>query len=79
MLESLDQKVQKYLRAYRSRGGPISTIVAVTVAKALISRNSEIHIKHIDLDSSAWAKRSFPENGIRTKNEDFLKIKINFP
>ena len=32
MLGSLDQKEQNYLRSYRSRGGPISTIVAVTIA-----------------------------------------------
>ena len=63
MLGSLDQKVQNYLRSYRSRGGPISTIVAVTVAKVLISRNPELELQHIDLDSSSWAKSLFKRMG----------------
>ena len=63
MLGSLDQKVQNYLRSYRSRGGPISTIVAVTVAKVLIARNPELELQHIDLDSSSWAKSLFKRMG----------------
>lgn len=63
MLGSLDQKVQNYLRSYRSRGGPISTIVAVTIAKVLIARNPELELQHVDLDSSSWAKSLFKRMG----------------
>ena len=59
MLGSLDQKVQNYLRSYRSLGGQISTIVAVTIAKVLITTSPELELQHIDLDSSSWAKSLF--------------------
>ena len=54
--------IKKYKTTY-ARGGPISTIVAVTVAKVLISRNPELELQHIDLDSSSWAKSLFQRMG----------------
>ena len=41
LLGSLGKKVQKFLMALRSKGGVVSTIVAVTVAKALIEKSSD--------------------------------------
>ena len=32
MLGSLDEMVQRYLHAYRSRGGPVNSLIAVSVA-----------------------------------------------
>ena len=37
LLGSLDQVVQKFLLALRSRGGLITSVIAVFVAKALIA------------------------------------------
>ena len=59
MLGSLDQMVQKYLRAYRSRGGPVSSLVAMSISKVLIARNPELNLQHIDIDTSSWAKSLF--------------------
>ena len=39
MLGSLDEMVQKYLRAYRSRGGLVNSIIAISVTKVLTARN----------------------------------------
>ena len=56
MLGSLYEMVQRYLRAYRSRGGPVNSLIAVSIAKVLIARNPQLNLDHIDLDSSSWAK-----------------------
>ena len=61
LLGSLDQIVQKFLLALQSRGGLITSVIAVSVAKALIARNSYFMLDHFDLDSSSWAKRLFAE------------------
>ena len=37
ILGSLDEKVQKYIRAYRSRGGPVNSIIAISIAKGFNS------------------------------------------
>ena len=36
--EEIDEKVQKYLRAYRSTGGGLSTDVVVAAAKAIVTK-----------------------------------------
>ena len=64
MLRSLDEMVQKYIRAYRSCGGPVNSITAVSIAKVLIARNLHFNLEHIDLDSSSWAKRLFKRMGL---------------
>ena len=54
LLGSLDQMVKKFLLALRSRGGLIIiSVIAVSVAKALIDRNPHLILDHIDLDSSS--------------------------
>ena len=37
MLGSLDEMVQKYLRAYRSRTGPANSLIMVSYTKVLIA------------------------------------------
>ena len=63
-LGSLDEMVQKYIRAYRSRGGPVNSIIAISITKVLITRNSQFNLEHIDLDSSSWAKSLFKRIGL---------------
>ena len=70
MLGSLDEMVQKYIRAYRSRDDPLNSIIAISIAKVLIASNAEFNVEHIDLDSSSWAKGFIKENGISSKNEN---------
>ena len=64
MLWSLDRLVQKYICAYRGRGGPVNSIIAVPIAKVLIARNPQLNLEHIDLDSSSWAKNLFKRMGL---------------
>ena len=64
MLGSLDEMVQRYLRAYRSRGGPVNSLIAVSIAKVLIAQNAQLSLDHIDLDSSSWAKSLFQRMGL---------------
>ena len=59
LLCSLDQIVQRYLLATRSKGGLISSEIATATAKALIARYPEYNLGHLDLDSSSWAKSLF--------------------
>ena len=59
MLGSLDEMVQRYIRAYRSCGGPVNSLIAISIAKLLITRNPQLNLGHFDLDSSSWAKSLF--------------------
>ena len=63
LLGSLDEKVQKFSVALRSKGGVVNTIVAVAVAKALIEKSSDELLKVLDLDNSSWVKRLFVRMG----------------
>ena len=51
LLGSLDQMVQEFLLVLRSRGGLITSVIAVSVAKALIARNLHLMLHHVELDS----------------------------
>ena len=63
LLGSLDEKVQTFLVALRSKGGVVNTIVAVAVAKALIEKSSDESLKVLDLDNSSWEKSLFVRMG----------------
>ena len=53
LLDSLDQMVQRFLLFLRRTGrGFVSSTVAISPAKALITRNPQYNLRHIDLDSS---------------------------
>ena len=76
MLGSLDEMVQRYLRAYRSRGGPVNSLIAVSIAKVLIARNPQLNLDHIDLDSSSWAKSLFQRMGFTRRMKTTGKVEI---
>ena len=76
MLGSLDEMVQRYLRGYRSRGGPFNSVIAVSIAKVLIARNPQLNLDHIDLDSSSWAKSLFQRMGFTRRMKTTGKVEI---
>ena len=55
LLGSLDQMVQRFLLSLRRTGGLVSSAVTISAAKALIARNPQNNLSHIDLDPSHWA------------------------
>ena len=59
MLRLLDEMVKNYISEYRSGGGPVNSIFTISIAKALIARNLQFNLEHINLDSSSWAKSLF--------------------
>ena len=65
-----DHMVQKFLLALRSRGVLITSVIAVSVAKALIARNPHLMLDDIDRDSSSWAKKPFSQNGLQKTHEN---------
>ena len=72
LLGSLDQMVQRFLLSLQRAGGLSSSAIAISAAKALIARNPQYNLSHIDLDS---------ENGFRewaSKNECELRVKSRF-
>ena len=76
MLRSLDEMVQRYLRAYRSRGGPVNSLIAVSIAKVLIARNPQLKFDHINLDLSYWAKSLFQRMGFTRRMKTTGKVEI---
>ena len=76
MLGSLDEMVQKYIRTYRSRGGPVNSIIAISIAKVLIARNPQFNLEHIDLDSSSWAKSLFKKMELARRMKTTPKVEI---
>ena len=63
MFGTLDDKVKRFLRVLRRKGGVVNTLVTVATAKALIARNPDEHLKCLDLDSSCWTKSLFRRMG----------------
>ena len=63
LLGSLDRMVQQHLLATRSKGGIISSAIAIATAKALIARYPEYNLGHLDLDAFSWAKSLFKRMG----------------
>ena len=76
LLGSLDQMVQKFLLVLRSRDGLIISVIAVSVAKALIARNTHLMSDHIDLDSSSWVKSLFRRMSFKKRMKTTGKIEI---
>ena len=77
MLGSLDEMVQRYLRAYRSRGGPGNSLIAVSIAMVLIARNPQLNLDHINLDSLSWAKSLFQRMGF-TRRMKTTGVKLKY-
>ena len=76
LLGSLDQMVQRFLLATRSKGGLISSTVAIATAKALMARYPEYNLGHIDLDSSSWTKSLFKRMGFVKRMSTTGKVEI---
>ena len=76
MIGSLDEMVQRYIRAYRSRGGPVNSLITISIAKVLITRNPQLNLQHIDLDSSSWAKSLFQRMGFTRRMKTTGKVEI---
>ena len=76
LLGSLDQMVQRFLLATRSKGGLISSAIAIATAKALITRCPEYDLGHKDLDSSSWAKSLFKRMGFVKRMSTTGKVEI---
>ena len=76
LLGSLDQMVQRFLLATRSKGGLISSAIDIATAKALITRYPEYDLDHIDLDSSSWAKSLFKRMGFVKRMSTTGKVEI---
>ena len=76
LLASLDQMVQRFLLALRSKGGMVSSTIAVASAKALIARNPQLNLNHIDLDSSSWTQSLFRRMGFKRRLRTTGKVEI---
>ena len=76
MLGSLDEMVQRYIHAYRSCGGPVNSLIAISIAKLLITRNPQLNLGHLDLDSSSWAKSLFKRMGFTRRMKTTGKVEI---
>ena len=68
--------VQKVLLAFLSRGGLITSVIAVSAAKVLIARNPHLMLDHLDLDSSSSAKSLFSRMCFKKRMKTTGKIKI---
>ena len=75
LLGSLDQIVQKFLLALQSRGGLITSVIAASVAKALIVRNPYLMLDHIVLDPSSLAKSLFRRMGFKNAGKQLARLK----
>ena len=68
--------VQRYLRAYKSCGGSVNSLITVSIAKVLIARNPQLNLDHIDLDSSFWAKSLCQRMGFTRRMKTTGKVEI---
>ena len=53
-----------------------SSTIAVASAKALIARNPQLNLNHIDLDSSSWAQSLFRRMGFKRRLRTTGKVEI---
>jgi len=75
LLGSLDQMVQRFLLALRSRGGVVSRTIAIAVARALITRNPQYNLGHVKVDSY-WAQSLFRRMGFKRRMRTTGKVEI---
>ena len=76
LLGGLDQMVLRFLLSLRGTGGLASSAVAISAAKALIARNPQYNLSHIDLDSSHWAQSLFRRMGFKKRMRTTGKVEI---
>ena len=77
LLGSLDKMVQRFLLSLRRTGGPVSSAVAISAAKALIAQNPQYNLSHINLDSSHWVQNLFRRNGFKKRMQTTGKGEIS--
>ena len=65
-----------YKESLRKTGGLVSFAVAISAAKALIARNPQYNLSHIDLDSSHWAQSLFRRMGFKKRMRATGKVEI---
>ena len=76
LLGSLDQMVQRFLLSLRKTGGLVFSDVAISAPKALIARNPQYNLSHIDLDSSHWPQSLFQRMGFKKRMRTTGKVEI---
>ena len=76
LLGSLDQMVQRFLHSLPRTEGYVSSAVAISAAKALIARNPQYNLNHIDLDSSHWVNSLFLRMGFKKRIRTTGKVEI---
>ena len=76
LLGGLDQMVQRFLLSVRRTGGLVSSAIATAAANALIARNPQFDLGHIDLDSSSWSQSLFRRMGFKRRMRTTGKVEI---
>ena len=76
ILGTLDEMVRAFLLAVRNRGVLVSSVIAVSPAKALIVCNPHLLLSHIDLDLPSWAKSLFKRMGFRRRMKTTVNVEI---
>ena len=76
LLDSLDQMVQRFLLSLRRTGGLVSSAIVTSSAKALIARNPQYNLSHIDLDSSHLAQSLFRRMVFKKRMRTTGKVEI---
>ena len=62
--------------ATRNSNGLVSRTIAIAAAKALLARKPQYNLNHIDLASSAWAKRLFKGMGLAKRMSTTAKTEM---
>ena len=76
LLGCQDQIVQRFLLSLPRAGRLVSSAVTIPASKALIARNPQYNMSHIDLDFSHWAQSFFRGMGFRKRMRTTGKVKI---
>ena len=76
VLDSLDQMVQRFLLLFQRTGGLVSSAIAISATKALITQNFQYNLSHINLDSSHLAQSLFWRMGFKKRMRNLGKVKI---
>ena len=80
MLGNADEQVKKILIVLRQWDGVVNRVVAVAIAKALISRSDDESLKSISIENSFWVRSVFTQMGfvklsaITSKPQESLKL-----
>ena len=76
LLGSLDQMAQRFLLSFQSTGGLLFSAAAISATKALVARNLQYNLSHINLDSWHWAQSLFRRMGFKKRMRTTGKVEI---